>query len=111
MPSRRVGASRLFFSGMDIDTAAKLAQTIGDTTIERVDARGNTRFEKEPLMTPAALRAMPDDQVLYLFANKRPTLLGVKPYFERNVFVRRTKSAAAKPIGGGVASRVDFVFI
>lgn len=102
-------ASRLFFSGMDIDTAAKLAQTIGDTTIERVDARGNTRFEKEPLMTPAALRAMPDDQVLYLFANKRPTLLGVKPYFERNDFTRRTKTTPAKPAAGGVAPRVDFV--
>ena len=102
-------ASRLFFSGMDIETASMLAETIGDTTIERVDARGNTRFEREPLMTPAALRAMPDDQVLYLFANKRPTLLAVKPYFERSAFLRRTKTPPFEAPESGVASRVELV--
>ena len=102
-------ASRLFFSGMDIETASMLAETIGDTTIERVDARGNTRFEREPLMTPAALRAMPDDQVLYLFANKRPTLLAVKPYFERSAFLRRTKTHPFEAPESGVASRVELV--
>ena len=102
-------ASRLFFSGMDIETASMLAETIGDTTIERVDARGNTRFEREPLMTPAALRAMPDDQVLYLFANKRPTLLGVKPYFEQSAFLRRTKTPPFEAPESGVAPRVELV--
>ena len=42
-------------------------------------------------MTAAALRAMPDDQVLYLFANKRPTLLTVMPYYRRGEFVKRTE--------------------
>ena len=94
---------------MDIETASMLAETIGDTTIERVDARGNTRFEREPLMTPAALRAMPDDQVLYLFANKRPTLLGVKPYFEQSAFLRRTKTPPFEAPESGVAPRVELV--
>jgi len=102
-------ASRLFFSGMDIETASMLSETIGDTTIERVDARGNTRFEREPLMTPAALRAMPDDQVLYLFANKRPALLSVKPYFERSEFTRRTKTSPVASPEGGVAKMVELV--
>lgn len=86
-------ASRLFFSGMDIDTAQTLARTLGETHRERVDALGNVRTEREPLMTPAALRAMPDNQVLYLFANKRPALLHVTPYYERKDFARRTKTA------------------
>jgi type IV secretion system protein VirD4 len=102
-------ASRLFFSGMDIDTASMLAKTIGDTTFERVDARGNTRAEREPLMTPAALRAMPDDQVLYLFANKRPALVSVKPYFERAEFARRTKTPPIASPEGGVAKSVELV--
>ena len=102
-------ASRLFFSGMDIETASTLAETIGHTTIERIDARGNTRYEREQLMTPAALRAMPDEQVLYLFANKRPTLLGVKPYFERNDFRRRTKTPPFAAPEGGVVPRIEFV--
>lgn len=84
-------ASRLYFSGMDIDTASELTRTIGEIHIERLDALGQIRTEKEALMTPAALRAMPDDQVLYLFANKRPTLLKVEPYFSNRDFVRRTQ--------------------
>lgn len=87
-------ASRLFFSGMDIDTATELARTIGDVHMEHMDAQGNVRIERQALMTPPALRAMPDNQVLYLFANKRPTLLTVTPYFESRDLLRRTKTEA-----------------
>jgi type IV secretion system protein VirD4 len=90
-------ASRLFFSGMDIDTAQMLARTIGETHRDRVDALGNIRTEREALMTPAALRAMPDNQVLYLFANKRPTLLTVTPYYELGSLARRTRAAPFRP--------------
>lgn len=90
-------ASRLFFSGMDIDTATELARTIGDVHMEHMDARGNIRVERQALMTPPALRAMPDNQVLYLFANKRPTLLTVTPYFESRDFLRRSKTEAYRP--------------
>ena len=61
--------------------------------LEHMDAMGNIRLEKQALMTPAYLRAMPDNQVLYLFANKRPALITVTPYFESRDFVRRTKTA------------------
>lgn len=90
-------ASRLFFSGMDIDTASELARTIGDVHMEHMDAQGNIRIERQALMTPPALRAMRDNQVLYLFANKRPTLLTVTPYFESRDFLRRTKTDAYRP--------------
>jgi type IV secretory pathway TraG/TraD family ATPase VirD4 len=92
-------ASRLFFSGMDIDTASELARTLGDVQTERFDAQGNIRMDREALMTPAALRAMPDNQVLYLFANKRPAILSVTPYFENKYFLRRTKTAPYRPAG------------
>lgn len=101
-------ASRLFFSGMDIDTASELARTIGDVHSERFDARGAMRLEREALMTPAALRSMPDDQVLYLFGNKRPTLLTVKPYFKDRDLERRTQLPAYQPVGRRVA-RVELV--
>lgn len=92
-------ASRLYFSGMDIDTASELARTIGEVHIERIDALGNVRTEWESLMTPAALRAMPDNQVLYLFANKRPALLNVTPYFEDRDFLQRSKTPPNPPRG------------
>jgi type IV secretory pathway TraG/TraD family ATPase VirD4 len=86
-------ASRIFFSGMDIDTATELSRTVGDVHLEYMDAKGNVRLERQALMTPPALRAMPDNQVLYLFANKRPALLTVTPYFESRDMSRRTKMA------------------
>lgn len=55
------------------------------------------RIEREALMTPPALRAMPDNQVLYLYANKRPALLTVTPYFERRDFKRRTETPPVVP--------------
>ena len=83
-------ASRMYFPGMDIDTAERLARTIGEVHFERFDALGNMRIEREALMTPSALRAMPDNQVLYLYANKRPALLTVSPYYEQRHLERRT---------------------
>lgn len=97
-------ASRLFFSGMDIETAHMLARTIGDTHRERKDTRGNIRTEREPLMTAAALRAMPDNQVLYLFANKRPTLLSVTPFYERRDFMRRIQTPPYRPPPGTIGA-------
>lgn len=101
-------ASRIFFSGMDIETASMLSRTIGETRYESMDAWGHSRSEKEYLMAPSAIRSMPDDQVLYLFANKRPTVMAVTPYFERPDLVRRTK---LPPVygQGGVADYVEFV--
>ena len=97
-------ASRLFFSGMDIDTASELARTIGDVHLEHMDALGNIRLERQALMTPAALRAMPDNQVLYLFANKRPALLTVTPYFKNRDFERRARMPAHRPAGRSVGA-------
>ena len=97
-------ASRIFFSGMDIDTATELSRTVGDVHMEYLDASGNMRLERQALMTPPALRAMPDNQVLYLFANKRPTLLSVTPYFESRELLRRTKIAPYQPPGRNVGA-------
>ena len=101
-------ASRVFFSGMDIDTAQMLARTLGDTHRERIDGLGNLKTEREPLMTPAALRSMPDNQVLYLFANKRPTLIDVTPYYESRAMKRRTEAPPPMSAGSVVRS-VEFV--
>lgn len=101
-------ASRIFFSGMDITTAEMLSRTLGETHRERLDALGTVRTEREALMTPAALRSMPDNQVLYLFANKRPALVEVTPYYESRAMKRRTSQAPAR-VRGAVAQAVEYV--
>lgn len=101
-------ASQLFFPGMDIDTATDLSRILGDVMHEHYSALGGVRREKEALMAPSALRAMPDHQVLYLFANKRPTLLHVVPYYERRDFVKRTQIPLVSTQGIG-QRRIEFV--
>lgn len=95
-------ASRLFFSGMDIETAQVLSRTIGDIHRERKDTKGNVHSECEPLMSAAALRAMPDQQVLYLFANKRPVLLNVTPFYARRDFKKRFEAPSFRPPSSGL---------
>lgn len=103
-------ASRLFFSGMDIDTASELARTIGEVHTDYMDTQGNIRTEREALMTPAALRAMPDDQVLYLYANKRPTRLTVTSYYQNRDMERRTRLPPFVPSGDhGIPPRIELV--
>lgn len=97
-------ASRLFFSGMDIETAQVLSRTIGETHRERKDTKGNVRSEREPLMSAAALRAMPDQQVLYLFANKRPVLLNVTPFYARRDFNKRIEAPPFHPSSSGLGT-------
>jgi type IV secretion system protein VirD4 len=104
-------ASRLFFSGMDIDTATMLSRTIGEARTDHLDALGRPHTSREPVMSAAALRAMPDTDVLYLFANKRPTLLNVTPYYRRSDFSKRAEQAPKIPRRSniGVPSPVAYV--
>ena len=106
-------ASRLYFSGMDIDTAEELSRTIGDVHTEHLDTLGRMRTERQALMSAPALRTMPDSQVLYLYANRRPALLEVHPYYQQRGLVRRTETppvnALATSQGGGVPQRVEIV--
>lgn len=102
-------ASRLFFSGMDIGTAQMLERTVGTRRREVRDSEERLHLKDDSLMTAAALRTMPDNQVLYLFANKAPALLKVTPYYEQPDLVRRTKRPPAKVRGypGGKLRYVD----
>jgi type IV secretion system protein VirD4 len=101
-------ASQVYFSGMDIQTAEILAKTLGDKHSERVDSLGQVRTEREPLMSPAALRAMPDNQAVYVFANKRPMILDLKPYYADSGMRKRTERAAVRTEGIG-EGRVEYV--
>lgn len=83
--------SRLFFSGMDIGTAEVLEKTLGTRRHEIRDSEDKLYLRDDSLLSATGLRTMPDDQVLYLFANKPPAMLTVKPYYLQPDLVRRTK--------------------
>ena len=90
-------ASQLYFSGMDIDTARMLRETLGEVSVETLLANGQFRKDKEPLMTSAAIRSMADNEVIYLYGNKRPMRLKLTPYYEQAELLRRTKTAYKPP--------------
>lgn len=90
-------ASQLYFSGMDIDTARMLRETLGEVSVETLLANGQFRKDKEPLMTSAAIRSMADNEVIYLYGNKRPMRLKLTPYYDQAEMLRRTKTAYKLP--------------
>lgn len=89
--------SRLFFSGMDIQTAELLERTLGSRRKEFRDTEDRLHVRDDALLSAHALRTMPDNRVLYLFSNKRPLLLDVKPYFENGSMKRRTEIKPYEP--------------
>jgi type IV secretion system protein VirD4 len=101
--------SRLYFPGMDINTASELSRMIGDVYIDRMEPSGRVRTDKSPLMEPASIRAMAKNEVLFLHAGERPGLLEVTPYFERKDFERRTKTAQPKPHASVSSLRPPYV--
>jgi type IV secretion system protein VirD4 len=94
--------SRLYFAGMDMDTASELSRMVGDVYVERMEPGGRIRSDREPLMSPAAIRAMGKNEVLFLHAGERPGLLEITPYFERKDFERRIKAAPPRPMASDV---------
>lgn len=84
-------ASRLFFSGMDIGTAEMLEKTLGTRRHEVRDSEDRLYLRDDSLLSAPGLRTMPDNQVLYLFANKPPAVLKITPYYLQPDLVRRTK--------------------
>lgn len=101
-------ASRMFFSGMDVGTAQMLEKTIGTRRREVRDSEDRLYLKDDSLMTASDLRTMPDDNVLFLFANKPPALLEVSPYFDQPDLVRRTKTPPVR-LGGSAEERVRYV--
>ena len=98
----------MFFSGMDVGTAQMLEKTIGTRRREVRDSEDRLYLKDDSLMAASDLRTMPDDNVLFLFANKPPAQLKVSPYFDQPDLVRRTKTPPVR-LGGSAEERVRYV--
>jgi type IV secretory pathway TraG/TraD family ATPase VirD4 len=91
-------ASQLYFSGMDLDTAQKLKEMLGDIPVDTLLPNGAFRRDRESLMSVAALRSMTDNEAIYLYGNRRPMKLKLTPYFEQKDLGRRSKIAEASSL-------------
>lgn len=79
-------ASKLVLSGADLDLASDLERMFGDKKIVDKNAQGEFEYEKVSVMSASEIRTMKDDEALFIYANKKPLKLNIKPYYKDFIF-------------------------
>lgn len=79
--------SKLFYSGLDLDTSQMVEQILGR---KRIELRAGSHRE-ENLMGADRIRRLWDDEALYIAANEEPVLLRKTPFYRTSRFKRKTK--------------------
>jgi type IV secretory pathway TraG/TraD family ATPase VirD4 len=74
--------SKIFFNGGDLDTVSMLEKMLGEVDRDYQDESGITHKRKEKVMSLDKIRTMDDSEAIFLYANKRPLILNMKPYFK-----------------------------
>lgn len=87
-------SSRLFLSIPDLSETQQISGIVGDVYLNRVNRFGEVHTEREPMVTPAALVAMPPGQAMLLMQGSRPLMMGVIPFYKRRDFARRAEGRA-----------------
>ena len=75
-------ASKLIYSGVDLDLGSDLEKMFGYKEVLKQQVDGTNRYEKEPVMNVSDIRTMNDNEALFVYANKRPLKMSVKPYYK-----------------------------
>jgi type IV secretory pathway TraG/TraD family ATPase VirD4 len=79
-------ASQIYYSGLDLPTCENLERRLGKIEKQETDNRGNKKTIRKPLMEAQHIHRMRDATALYLFKNKKPTFLKLRPYFKSMSF-------------------------
>jgi len=89
-------ASKLIYSGADLDLATELEKMFGHKESLKKQADGKSYYDKESVMSVSEIRTMKDNEALFVYANKRPLKMEVKPYFKSMMFNSLSKLPAYK---------------
>jgi len=87
--------SRIFSSGLDLETNKMLSDTLGHIRHEITTTRDGLQVKDDNLLEPYLIRTMKDNEALFLFANKPPVKLKITRFFEDKALLRETKKAPA----------------
>lgn len=79
-------ASKLIYSGADLDLASDLEKMFGFKESLKRQADGRDYYDKEAVMNVSEIRTMKDNEALFVYANKAPLKLSVKPYYKDMMF-------------------------
>lgn len=75
-------ASKLIYSGADLDLASDLEKMFGYKETLKRQADGRDYYDKEAVMNVSEIRTMKDNEALFVYANKHPLKMIVKPYYK-----------------------------
>ena len=75
-------ASKLIYSGADLDLSSDLEKMFGFKETLKRQADGSNYYDKEAVMNVSEIRTMKDNEALFVYANKKPLKMAVKPYYK-----------------------------
>lgn len=79
-------ASKLILSGADLELATTLERMFGKRKKLEETADGSYVYENIDVMSISEIRTMKDNEALFVYANKRPLKLDIKPYYKDFMF-------------------------
>ncbi len=101
-------SGRIFFSGADQSTLEKLERLLGTKTYEE-EIDGKVYRKDIPVMNIRELRTMSDNEILFIYANKRALKLKTTAYYEHGSFKNYAKMPKANIRHSGIYDVVSYV--
>lgn len=101
-------SGRVFFSGADDKTLEKLEKLLGTKIYEEL-LDGKASRKEMPVMSIRELRTMKDNEILFIYANKRALKLQTTPYYEHGSFKSYAKMPKASLQSKSVNEQVEYV--
>ena len=83
--------SHLYFPGMRIDVAERLARRIGQRTMLADWSQQYHQWQQRDLLTASEIIQLPRQKALFLHHNQPPLLTTMRPYFRSNQWKKRAK--------------------
>ena len=69
-----------------MDLASNLEKMFGQTRKLEKNAKGEYVYENVNVMSISEIRTMKDDEALFVYSNKKPLKLKIKPYYKDFMF-------------------------
>jgi type IV secretory pathway TraG/TraD family ATPase VirD4 len=102
-------ASKLIYSGADLDLSSDLEKMFGFKETLKKQADGRDYYDKESVMNVSEIRTMKDNEALFVYANKKPLRMSVKPYYKDMMYNGFSKMKPYKINGVNRYDNVQYV--
>lgn len=102
---------KLFFSGAGLEVTKMLKEMIGDRYVNRMDDMGKHHHVKEHILSDSDIRTMDDNEALFLYGNKLPLKIKIKPYYKDFVLNSYTKYPPSKSKLNKAIKPIEYVDI